>query len=570
MGKLFEEVTKQATLLRAWRKIRSNGIRSSLHLTQQAVEQFDKNYLTDIRRIQSRLRSNKFSFDPQTGVTKRKSSGGKRGLVMAPIHNRVVERALLDVLQSKCLFVKYVIQHPTSVGGVPERSVPHGLKLINEAFQSGATHFVRSDISGFFDHIPRKQVLALLAEEISDESFLRLLDAATTVTLANEIALGEDRGVFPTNEEGVAQGSPLSPLFGNILLYDFDLKMNGRGMTCVRFIDDFVILGNKEASVKKAYLNGNKLLTDLNLDCHDPFESERNKDKSDQGQVTQGFTFLGYYCEPGLFQPSESARKKILSTIDEHLSLARWAIKKVNREQSSFSHRQRYAQSQVLIDQVLRGWGESFAYGTSTSTIANLDEQISHKLDEFRKWYASFIKNMSWRERRRTGGVCLLQDIRLKSFDEVPFVLKKPKRIYASQQTTVISTDGSVITKGKSRNRDKGAGGWAFIDHMTDHEMSGCTAQTTIGRMEVTAVIEALRYAPKEFPIIIRTDSQYVSDTFNNGHIVKSNQDLWREIQALANDRKVKIVWTKAHHGDLQNERADRLANARAKEIFNK
>lgn len=568
MGKLFDEVSTQAILMRAWKKIRANGVRSSLPETQQAIEQFDLKAETHIRRIQSLIRSQKFTFAPQTGVTKKKGSGGKRGLVMASIHNRIVERALLDVLQAKCQFVQQVVQQPTSVGGVPQRSVPHGLKMIDASFRDGATHFVRSDISGFFDHIPRKLVLEKLSDEISDEKFLKLLDAATTVTLANEVALGDDRSVFPTNDEGVAQGSPLSPLFGNILLYEFDQQMNGRGILCVRFIDDFLILGDKNSHVKKAYENAKNFLEKLNLSCHDPFADKRNIEKSDQGAVTQGFTFLGYYCEPGLFLPSDSARKKILKTIDEHLSLARWAIKKVRTEGSSFSHRQRYVQSLVLVDQVLRGWGQAFAFSNSPSTMSHLDEKIDEKLISFRKWYSSFVQNLDWKDRRRTGGVCLLQDIIPKTFDEVPFALEKPKRVHASRQMTIVSTDGSIVTKGRRSNKEKGAGGWAFVDHNSGFEGSGYSTGVTISQMEITAVVEALKYAPQDKPVTIRTDSQYVCDTFNNSHTIKSNQELWRQVQTLSNGRKVKIVWIKGHSGDPNNERADKLANARAKEAL--
>ena len=165
---------------------------------------------------------------------------------MASVHNRIVERAWLDCLQSRCDFVKKVINHSTSVGGVPNRSVPHGLKLIKDAFADGKCHYLRSDISGFFDNIPRTYVLDRIAHETDDQRFLTTLEAATTVVLANERALGEDRSVFPTDVTGVAQGSPLSPLFGNILLYNFDIEFNNRGIVCVRFIDDFVLLANSE------------------------------------------------------------------------------------------------------------------------------------------------------------------------------------------------------------------------------------------------------------------------------------------------------------------------------------
>jgi hypothetical protein len=107
--------------------------------------------------------------------------------------------------------------------------------------------------------------------------------------------------VFPTDEEGVAQGSPLSPLFGNILLYDFDREFNGRGLICVRFIDDFILLGDSERSVIRGFDNAKSVLQGIGPTCHDPFFGKPNPEKSCHGKVDNGFVFLGYDIRPGLF-----------------------------------------------------------------------------------------------------------------------------------------------------------------------------------------------------------------------------------------------------------------------------
>ena len=251
MGRLFDQCTKQDALHKAWRRIRSNGLRSKADETRQAIEDFERTTNRNISRIQSRLRSGEFKFDPQKGVLKTKSSGGKRGIVMASVHNRVVERALLDVLQDKVEIARQAGKQPSSFGGVPHRSVPHALKFLYDAFETGHTYYIRSDISGFFDRITRKSVLGRIKQDTDDTRLLALLEEATTVTLGNGEVLGEDRRVFPTDEQGVAQGSPLSPLFGNILLQPFDERFNERGVLCARFIDDFVLLGTTQTKVDR-------------------------------------------------------------------------------------------------------------------------------------------------------------------------------------------------------------------------------------------------------------------------------------------------------------------------------
>jgi ribonuclease HI len=456
--------------------------------------------------------------------------------------------------------VKRVINQPSSVGGVPNRSVPHGLKLIRDAFTEGKTYFVRSDISGFFDNVPRGSVLKSIATDVDDQRFLEILNAATTVVLANENTLGENRKIFPIDDQGVAQGSPLSPLFGNILLNDFDLKLNDRGISCIRFIDDFVLLGANESNVAQAFQSARNLLQSLGLNCHDPFSKTANAEKAGYGKIDDGFIFLGYDLRPGLFQPSRLARQKLEKQIDEHLQFGRWSISEVKRAGDSFESRQRYTQTLALIDKVMRGWGDAFAYGNSLSTIEELDRRIDTKLNDFRLWFSRQIRDGDWKTRRRLGGVCLIGDIPTKCLDDVPFSLETGKRFIRTSNTVTISTDGSIISLGKRKGKEQGPGGWAFIVHDTGVEVGGWVSSSTNNRMELHAVIAAIKSVDPKNPIIIRTDSQYVTDAISGRTIVKTNSDLWREYEEVRRSRRVRVVWIKGHAGDPHNEAADRLA----------
>lgn len=564
MGKLFEIASKQHQLFQAWRRIRENGYASSLEETRWAVEQFDRQADRGIKKLQRQLRNGTFEFEPQIGVAKKKANGnGKRGIVMASIHNRIVERALLDTLQSEVPFIKSVITMQTSVGGVPERSVPHGLKIIDDAISEGYDHFVRSDISGFFDAIPRKTVLDKISTKLDDERFLGLLNRATTVVLANESVLGEDRKIFPTDEEGVAQGSPLSPLFGNILLYDFDLQFNNDGVLCVRFIDDFVLLSKDGWRAKKAFQNAKAHLDKLGLKCHDPFLSA-NKEKAEQGKIGDGFIFLGYDIRPGLRQPSQKARNNLLAAVRDRIKVGKKTIGSAMKVPGA-DNTQRYAQTQIGIDRVLRGWGNAFAYGNSSATIEDLDLKVEKEISDFRNWYSGLMRDKDWKIRRRTGGICLLADIRTKDLSEVPFKLEASGRFVQSSKTITISTDGSVEGS-RRQGRDRGPGGWAFVIHETDEVGSGFSQDATNNQMELQAVIEAIKAAPIEKSICIRTDSQYVQQIAKGANIAKSNNNMWREYESLTKGRKIKIVWIKGHSDDVHNERADKLAKQRSLE----
>ena len=132
-----------------------------------------------------------------------------------------------------------------------------------------------------------------------------------------------------------------------------------------------------------------------------------------------------------------------------------------------------------------------------------------------------------------------------------------------------IFTDGAC-------SGNPGAGGWGALLRYrdTEKELSGAEAETTNNRMELTAVIEALKALKKECNITLYTDSRYVMDgitqwlpnwkknnwrTSNKKSPVK-NIDLWQELDSPAGRHEIRWVWVKGHNGHPENERVDKLA----------
>jgi ribonuclease HI len=138
--------------------------------------------------------------------------------------------------------------------------------------------------------------------------------------------------------------------------------------------------------------------------------------------------------------------------------------------------------------------------------------------------------------------------------------LETGKRFIRTSNTVTISTDGSIISLRKRKGKEQGPGGWAFIVHDTGVEVGGWISSSTNNRMELQAVIAAIKSVDPKNSIIIRTDSQYVTDAISGRTIVKTNSDLWREYEEVSRSRRVRVVWIKGHAGDPHNEAADRLA----------
>ncbi|MDZ4251548.1 MAG: ribonuclease HI [Sulfuritalea sp.] len=131
-----------------------------------------------------------------------------------------------------------------------------------------------------------------------------------------------------------------------------------------------------------------------------------------------------------------------------------------------------------------------------------------------------------------------------------------------------IFTDGAC-------SGNPGPGGWGAILRKgdTEKELFGGELLTTNNRMEMMAVIEALRALKGPVQARVHTDSQYVQKGISEwihgwkrrgwktaGKQPVKNEDLWRELDRLAAQHKLEWIWVKGHAGHVENERADVLA----------
>jgi ribonuclease HI len=138
-----------------------------------------------------------------------------------------------------------------------------------------------------------------------------------------------------------------------------------------------------------------------------------------------------------------------------------------------------------------------------------------------------------------------------------------------------IFTDGAC-------SGNPGPGGWGAILRKgdTEKELFGGETLTTNNRMEMTAVIEALRALKAPVAARVHTDSQYVQKGISEwihgwkrrGWKTASkepvkNEDLWRELDRLAAQHRIEWIWVKGHAGHPENERADQLARRGVEQV---
>jgi hypothetical protein len=383
-----------------------------------AAEQFKRDVDRSIAKLQRDLRSGSFKFAPQRGVLKiKRSRSGEqkkdpRPIVVAPVGNRIVQRAILDTCQSEEAKIKRrlgalpaMIGTLTSVGGLPGRGVPEAIALISEAIAGGAKWFVRSDLKKFFQTIPKPHIERFLRSEITDERFVDFFMEALATELSNEAEVRELLHLFPTREVGVPQGSALSALSANIILAEFDAKLNGRGITTIRYLDDFVIVGPSKRVVLKAWNRAQLLLKCLGMECHDP---SAGTGKAAMGEIAGGFDFLSFHIDGKNVYPSKEARTKLLSDLRDEIRIARRTIATVKDEPRRAEPR--FVQSLALVDQQIRGWGDAFTSTTMRVVFSQLDAKIADMLDSFLAWFERLRRGRSVTHQRRLMGIALLID----------------------------------------------------------------------------------------------------------------------------------------------------------------
>ena len=140
-----------------------------------------------------------------------------------------------------------------------------------------------------------------------------------------------------------------------------------------------------------------------------------------------------------------------------------------------------------------------------------------------------------------------------------------------TQEKIIIYTDGGC-------SPNPGFGGWAAVLISPSHdnykkEISGAEADSTNNRMELTAVIMALKALNNPSDVEIHTDSKYVKNAFTEGWLTNwvrngwkssskkavKNIDLWKELLCLSEKHAIEWKWVKGHSNNKYNERCDQL-----------
>lgn len=157
-----------------------------------------------------------------------KAGGGQRGLGIPNVIDRVVQEAVRLVLEP----LYEPTFHESSHGFRPGRSCHTAIAEAVGHVDEGHEWVVDLDLEKFFDRVNHQRLMSKLALRVHDKAVLVLIGRM----LKAKVVLPD--GVVVSNDEGVPQGGPLSPLLSNIVLDELDRELERRGHRFVRYADD--------------------------------------------------------------------------------------------------------------------------------------------------------------------------------------------------------------------------------------------------------------------------------------------------------------------------------------------
>ena len=283
-------------------------------------------------------------------------------------------------------------------------AVPAAIRCVLNEIEKGAEFVACADIRSFFTRIPKPLVTAIIASAANDSEFVSFFESAIHVELSNMAQLRERAREFPIEEIGVAQGNSLSPLLGNIVLAHFDEVMNQKDCRCIRYIDDFMILGRSSQAVNRQLREARRLLSELGM------ELSAEKSAAGAHSIRSGFDFLGINVMPGLIRPSAKAQKNLLRCIGEAITESRRSYEAL-RNGTQLNRAHSLADTLKRVSGIVDGWGKHYWFCNDSRTLEHLDDKIDKMVSEFLGAYSDTRGRVNEKHHRSLLGISLLAEI---------------------------------------------------------------------------------------------------------------------------------------------------------------
>ena len=381
---LWDKVCRADVLREAWQRCRRNGgAAGSDRVSFKDIESAGMEQW--LGRLQHELRLKQYEPGPLLRVWIPKSNGGRRGLGIPTVRDRVVQAAVVVVLTP----IFEADLRPEQYGFRPRLDAKTALRQVHQHLTlHGRTHVVDADLTDYFNTIPHGALMKCVARRVADGTLLSTIKAWLEAAVVEREGNRERRSTEARDRSrGTPQGGVVSPLLANLYFRRFVLawQRSREAQMCrgaiVNYADDLVICcapGTGGVAMNKV----RELMQRLGLSVND--KKTRLVDAS-----TEQFDFLGYTV--GQFYGRHG--KQFLGTAPSKKSIKR--VRKAIHDETSSRWNTTTVEERVRwINQILRGWCGYFNQGPVQTTYTLLSSYTERRL---RRWL------MRKHKRRGTG-----------------------------------------------------------------------------------------------------------------------------------------------------------------------
>lgn len=344
-AQLMEQVCNRENLNEAYKQVKRNH--GAPGVDKMTIVGFMVWAKTNREELMKSLLEGSYEPQPVRAVEIPKPGGGKRMLGIPTVRDRIVQQAILQVIDP-IIDPKFADQ---SYGFRKGRGAHQAIEKSQEYIQAGHRYVVDIDIEKFFDDVNHDMIMARLAKHIKDKRLLKIVRRFLQAGIMQN-------NKYIEREKGTPQGGPLSPILANLLLNDLDIELNKRNHKFCRYADDCnIYVKSKEAA--------ERVLKSVTQYIQKKLKLRVNEKKSSADEVTQR-KFLGY-----------SAGK------DDLPIAAKESIKKLKNKYREITKRSRGRKMQEVIEELNKltiGWASYFKYDRSTRKYRDIDKWIRRKL----------------------------------------------------------------------------------------------------------------------------------------------------------------------------------------------
>ena len=269
----------------------------------------------------------------------------------------VIDRTIQQAIAQQLIPIYEPLFIETSYGYRPNKSAKDAILKVKEYAEQGYTFAVTLDLSKYFDTLNHEKLINLLRKEVKDERVIQLIKRYLKSGVM-------ENGVVTETEEGSPQGGNLSPLLANVYLNEFDQEFIKRGVPCIRYADDIVLLAKSKRASERLLESSTKYLKEtLKLTVN------REKSRTVSVFAIRNFKFLGF------------ALGRNGSGIYVRVHPKSWKkFKSKLKDLSSRKSVQSIKPSLVSIKVYVRGWLNYYGVASMKNNIEEMNGWLYHRI----------------------------------------------------------------------------------------------------------------------------------------------------------------------------------------------